>query len=66
MDEDRIKPAFTGRNLLITGGSGFLGKVLIEKFLRYEFVVILVFKNFSKFFFQDIAKCGNHLPVGPN
>lgn len=25
---------FAGKNVLITGGSGFLGKVLIEKLLR--------------------------------
>lgn len=34
MDEDRIAKVFTGKTIFITGGSGFLGKVLIEKLLR--------------------------------
>lgn len=33
-DLDRITPFFTGKIIFITGGTGFLGKVLIEKFLR--------------------------------
>lgn len=31
---DRIAGIFEGREILLTGGTGFLGKVLIEKFLR--------------------------------
>ncbi|CAH2988364.1 unnamed protein product [Chilo suppressalis] len=31
---DRIAETFTGRRLLVTGGTGFMGKVLIEKLLR--------------------------------
>lgn len=34
--EDRILRMLHGRNIFITGGTGFLGKVLIEKLLRYE------------------------------
>lgn len=31
---DRIEQTFRGQNILITGGTGFLGKVMLEKFLR--------------------------------
>lgn len=31
---DRISKSFVGKTIFITGGSGFLGKVLIEKILR--------------------------------
>lgn len=34
MEEDRIAKLFKGRTILITGGSGFLGKTLIEKLVR--------------------------------
>lgn len=31
---DRVSKTFIGKTIFITGGSGFLGKVLIEKILR--------------------------------
>lgn len=34
VEEDRVRKMYANRNILITGGTGFLGKVMIEKFLR--------------------------------
>ncbi|CAG9804561.1 unnamed protein product [Chironomus riparius] len=34
MDEDRIAPVFKDRHVFLTGGTGFMGKVFIEKMLR--------------------------------
>lgn len=31
---DRIAETFKGRNVLITGGTGFMGKVMMERMLR--------------------------------
>lgn len=31
---DRISDMFNGKKVFLTGGTGFLGKVLVEKFLR--------------------------------
>lgn len=33
-DEDRVRKMYSNRSILITGGTGFIGKTLIEKFLR--------------------------------
>lgn len=33
-DEDRIRKMYADRSIFISGGTGFLGKTLIEKFLR--------------------------------
>lgn len=34
IDEDRVRKMYANQSILITGGTGFLGKVLIEKYLR--------------------------------
>lgn len=33
-DDDRISGMMTGRDVFISGGTGFMGKVLVEKLLR--------------------------------
>lgn len=35
-DDDRIRTMFANRSIFISGGTGFMGKVLVEKLLRYE------------------------------
>lgn len=32
--KDRIGPMFRDRHVLITGGTGFMGKALVEKLMR--------------------------------
>lgn len=33
-DVDRVSALYKGRHVLITGGTGFMGKVFVEKLLR--------------------------------
>lgn len=35
LEEDRIRGMFENQTLFISGGTGFMGKVLLEKLLRY-------------------------------
>lgn len=39
--ESQIQKCFRGSSVLITGGTGFVGKVLIEKLLRYVSKIFL-------------------------
>lgn len=53
MDQpDRIEQFFDGKTVLITGATGFLGKVLLEKLLRacpnVKYVAVLIRKKKSK------------------
>lgn len=41
LEEDRIRSMFAQRSLFITGGTGFMGKVLVEKLLRYHNFIVL-------------------------
>jgi len=36
MDAERIVGYFRGKSILITGSTGFLGKILVEKILRVQ------------------------------
>ncbi|KAM3198484.1 hypothetical protein ACQJBY_073555 [Aegilops geniculata] len=36
MDADSVVGYFRGKSILITGSTGFLGKVLVEKILRVQ------------------------------
>lgn len=40
---DRIQETFRGQNIFVTGGTGFLGKVLLERFLRSFPGIIQIF-----------------------
>lgn len=44
--EDRIAKTFAGQVLFITGGTGFLGKVLVEKLLRYVRAIFITYVSF--------------------
>lgn len=38
LEDDRIRSMYANRSIFISGGTGFMGKVLVEKLLRYVLV----------------------------
>lgn len=62
--EDRISPFFAGRIIFIAGGSGFVGKVFLEKLLRWistdvssiSYVTVGVEQNFVQINFFYVEK----------
>jgi UDP-glucose 4-epimerase len=47
MDADRIEQAFAGKDVLITGGAGFIGSHLVEGLLRLDVRQVRVLDNFA-------------------
>lgn len=47
MDADPIEPALAGRDVLVTGGAGFIGSHLVEGLLRYDVRQVRVLDNFA-------------------
>lgn len=44
-EESQIQKAFVGATVLLTGGTGFIGKLLIDKLLRSVSVCTLYFSK---------------------
>lgn len=40
LEDDRIRSMYANRSIFISGGTGFMGKVLVEKLLRYVLVLV--------------------------
>lgn len=40
LGESNIQKFFSGATVLLTGGTGFLGKLMVEKLLRYVSVLL--------------------------
>lgn len=47
-EKSEIAEFFSRTNVLVTGGTGFLGKLLIEKLLRYSTDTTLHLNNFLR------------------
>lgn len=47
-EKSEIAEFFSHTNVLVTGGTGFLGKLLIEKLLRYSTDTTLYSNNFLR------------------
>lgn len=51
LDEDRIRSMFVNQTLFISGGTGFMGKVLLEKLLRYIYDTFTKYSEYCYFYY---------------
>ena len=45
MNENSIRKTFRGKGILITGGTGSIGRGLVRRLLEYDLRVIRIFSN---------------------
>lgn len=48
-EKSEIISFFDQANILVTGGTGFLGKLLVEKLLRYLIFAMMYFNSITRF-----------------
>lgn len=50
-DSTPMRDFFRGKGIFLTGGTGFLGQLFVEKLLRFEFKINFLINNMKKFQF---------------